>query len=78
MFAHHAGSNTYGYYGETLSDILNIRVSEDDYTDNWYGYNITKGDVIIESTTDNSIPDIIMDFIKLFFKWDDVKRVHLG
>lgn len=74
----HAGSNTYSYYGESLSDILTIRTADDDYTDSWYGYNITKGDVIIESTSDNSIPIIIMDFIELFFKWDNVKRVHLG
>jgi hypothetical protein len=74
----HAGSNTYGYYGESLSDILTIRTADDDYTDSWYGYNISKGDVIIESTSDNSIPIIIMDFIELFFKWDNVKRVHLG
>ena len=74
----HAGSNTYSYYGESLSDILTIRTADDDYTDSWYGYNISKGDVIIESTSDNSIPIIIMDFIELFFKWDNVKRVHLG
>ena len=74
----HAGSNTYSYYGESLSDILTIRTADNDYTDSWYGYNITKGDVIIESTSDNSIPIIIMDFIELFFKWDNVKRVHLG
>lgn len=74
----HAGSNTYGYYGETLSDILTISVAEDDYTDEWYGYKINKGDVLIESVTDNSIPGIIMDFIELFFKWNNVKRVHLG
>ena len=74
----HAGSNTYSYYGESLSDILTIRTADHDYTDSWYGYNISKGDVIIESTSDNSIPIIIMDFIELFFKWDNVKRVHLG
>ena len=74
----HAGYNTYSYYGESLSDILTIRIADDDYTDSWYGYNISKGDVIIESTTDNSIPIIIMDFIELFFKWDNVKQVHLG
>lgn len=74
----HAGSNTYSYYGESLSDILTIRTADDDYTDSWYGYNISKGDVIIESTSDNSIPSIIMDFILLFFKWDNVKQVHLG
>ena len=74
----HGGFNTYSYYGESLSDILTIRIADDDYKDSWYGYNISKGDVIIESTSDNSIPIIIMDFIELFFKWDDVKRVHLG
>lgn len=74
----HAGSNTYSYYGETLSDILTISIAKHDESDNFYNYKITKGDVLIESTEDNSIPSIIMDFIHEFFKWDDIKRVHLG
>jgi hypothetical protein len=74
----HAGSNTYCYYGETLSDILTISIAKHDESDCFYNYKITKGDVLIESTGDNSIPPIIMDFIELFFQWDKVKRVHLG
>jgi hypothetical protein len=74
----HAGSNTYSYYGETLSDILTISIAKHDESDVFYNYKITKGDVLIESTGDNSIPPIIMDFIEHFFQWDKVKRVHLG
>jgi hypothetical protein len=74
----HAGSNTYSYYGETLSDILTIYIANNDEYNSDYNYHIKKGDVIIESTYDNSIPSTIMDFIVLFFQWNNVKRVHLG
>lgn len=74
----HAGSNTYSYYGESLSDILTISIANRDEHDDYFNYQIKKGDVIIESTDDNSIPVIIMDFISEFFSWNNINRVHLG
>lgn len=74
----HAGNNTYSYYGESLSDILTISIADRDENDNYFNYQIKKGDVIIESTDDNSIPIIIMDFIHEFFAWDKINRIHLG
>ena len=73
-----AGRNTYSYYGETLDDILTIDIADEEYSDNFYNYSYKKGDILIESTSDNSIPSIIMDFIYEFFSWNNVERFHLG
>ena len=79
----HAGSNTYSYYGDSLSDILTMYIANNDEYNSDYNYHIKRGDIIIESTDDNSIPSIIMDFIHEFFKWDKsrtfriVKRLRL-
>lgn len=73
-----ADRNTYSYYGESLDDILTISIADADYSDNFYNYSYKKGDILIESTSDNSIPTIIMDFIYEFFSWDKVERYHLG
>ena len=74
----HAGRNTYAYYGENLDSILEIYIANSDSTDTFYNYSIEKGDVIIESTGENSIPPIIMDFIFEFFDYKSVERIHLG
>ena len=74
----HANKNTCSYYGESLDDLLVISVADRDYTDSGWGYSYKKGDIIIESTSDNSIPSIIMDFIYEFFGWDKCNRIHLG
>lgn len=73
-----AGRNTYAYYGETLDDLMDIYVAQKDYTDSGWGYSYKEGDIIIESTEDNSIPSILMDFIYEFFSWDNIERHHLG
>lgn len=73
-----AGNNTYSYYGESLDDLMTIYVADRDYTDDGWGYSYKKGDVIIESQSENSIPSIMMDFIYEFFAWDKCKRIHLG
>lgn len=73
-----AGKNTYAYYGETLEDLIDIYVAQNDYTDSGWGYSYKEGDIIIESTEENSIPPILMDFIYEFFSWDNIERHHLG
>jgi hypothetical protein len=73
-----AGNNTYSYYGESLDDLMTIYVADNDYTDDGWGYSYKKGDIIIESQGDNSIPPIMMDFIYEFFAWDKCNRIHLG
>lgn len=73
-----SGKNTLSLYEENLDDILSISIADDDYTDASWGYSYKKGDIIIESEYDNSIPSILMDFIYEFFAWDKVTRRHLG
>lgn len=74
----HAGRNTFSYYGETIDDLMTISIASHDFKDSNYNYEYKKGDVIIESTDDNSIPDMLMQFIWHFFKWDECKQIHLG
>ena len=73
-----SGKNTMALYEEDLDDILSISVADNDYTDSGWGYSYKKGDIIIESEYDNSIPPILMDFIYEFFAWNKVERHHLG
>ena len=73
-----AYKNTKSYWGETLDDILTITVADRDGGDSDWGYSFKKGDILIESTEDNSIPSIIMDFIYEFFQWNQCDRHHLG
>lgn len=74
----HAGRNTFSYYGGTIDDIMTISVATHDFTDSYFNYKYKKGDILIESTDDNSIPPLIMDFIHEFFTWDKINRTHLG
>ena len=73
-----AYKNTKSYWGETLDDILTITVADRDGGDCDWGYTYKAGDILIESTEDNSIPPIIMDFIYEFFDYRKCKRIHLG
>lgn len=73
-----SGKNTMALYEDDLDGILSISVADNDYTDSGWGYSYKKGDIIIESEYDNSIPSILMDFIHEFFAWDKVTRHHLG
>jgi hypothetical protein len=73
-----SGKNTLALYEENLDGILSITVADNDYTDSGWGYSYKKGDIIIESEYDNSIPSILMDFIYEFFAWNKVEQHHLG
>ena len=73
-----AGKNTLSLYEETLDEILEISVADQDGGDSDWGYTYKKGDIIIEGLYDNSIPSILMDFIYEFFDWNKVERHHLG
>lgn len=73
-----ACKNTKAYWGETLDDLLTITVADRDGGDSDWGYTYNAGDILIESTEDNSIPSIMMDFIYEFFDWNKCNRIHLG
>jgi hypothetical protein len=73
-----SGKNKLALYEENLDGILSITVADNDYTDSGWGYSYKKGDIIIESEYDNSIPSILMDFIYEFFAWNKVEQHHLG
>lgn len=73
-----SGKNTFSLYEETLDEIMSIYVADSDFTDSGWGYSYKKGDIVIESEYDNSIPSILMDFIYEFFAWNKVQRYHLG
>jgi len=49
--------------GDNIDDIMEFKVSDESYIDEDYGYNVEKGDLLIHSTSDNSIPGWLMDFI---------------
>lgn len=74
----HADGKDVPFYGETIDELMTIYVSDEEYTDKYWGYTVHEGDVVIESTSDNSIPEILMNFIYEFFQWGDVERRHLG
>lgn len=74
----HAYSEDVPFYGETIDDLMTIYISDEDYTDKSWGYTIHEGDVVIESTSDNSIPEVLMNFIYEFFDYNSIERTHLG
>ena len=74
----HADGEDVPFYGETIDELMTIDISDKEYTDKYWGYTVHEGDVVIESTSDNSIPEILMNFIHEFFQWGDVERTHLG
>lgn len=68
-------------YNENLDDMLyvyeasgepNSRLKE------YYNVEYSRGDIIIESATDNSIPSIVMEFIQDWFGYDVCQRYHIG
>lgn len=66
------------WFGRTLDDILEISVSDTSYRDKEWDYTVEAGDIIIESTEDNSIPDFMMDVIESMLGWGNYERHHLG
>lgn len=77
---------------DTLSENLGyderiayVNVVNESGSDKWYDYSWNKGDILIESTSDNSIPYPIMELLedlKYTPKFEDriinVERHHLG
>lgn len=74
----HANGEDVPFYGETIDELMTIYISDEEYTDKYWGYTVHEGDIVIESTSDNSIPETLMNFIYEFFQWGDVERTHLG
>lgn len=77
--------NLYNLLGREIDDDLEIFVSSRDYKDyKELGYKCRKGDIIIQSTSDNSIPCAIMYFIEELpslldcLHYGDIERHHLG
>lgn len=66
------------WFGRTLDDILEISVSDTSYRDEDWDYTVEAGDIIIESTEDNSIPYFMLDVIESLLGWGNYKRHHLG
>lgn len=74
-------------YGD-LEDTLIVEVFNESFGNKgWRGYTANKGDILIRSTKDNSIPGFIMDFLEydlqycpamLSNKIINVDRYHLG
>lgn len=69
------------YYGFSVNE------AESDFSNHWYDYSYKKGDLVIESDTDNSIPGIVMEIIDELscipqfrdkIKYRDISRHHLG
>lgn len=78
-------SKAVGY--NNLKEILTIEVSNDSYLDRGWGYAVNKGDIIIRSADDNSIPGFIMEFLDYELQYCpamlnkgiyEIKRRHLG
>lgn len=74
--------------GEDIDECLTFEYADEDGSDNGWDYDWKKGDLIIHSTGDNSIPYYLMEFIESYprstNKYDneigywDVQRHHLG
>lgn len=65
---------------KTIDDILEVEVADHYYKDDGWDYEYDKGDVVIYSKEDNSIPYDLMETLEdildaLGVKWD---RHHLG
>lgn len=73
-----SGSNTYSYYGDSIDDFMTLSIAYSDGRDNNWGYTYKTGDILVESTDDNSIPSVIMDFIYEFFPYNKIQHHHLG
>ena len=74
----HANGEDVPFYGETIDELMTIYISDEDYTDKYWGYTVHEGNVVIESTSDNSIPEVLMNFIYDFFDYNSIERTHLG
>lgn len=71
------------YYGDELNDLLTIKTATEEDVKYWkkaaidwdYNFDVKVGDILIESTSDNSIPWGLMDMIENGFQ---ATRFHLG
>ena len=48
---------------EDIYDIMRFEIADESYVEQDWGYSVEKGDLLIHSTGDNSIPGWLMDFI---------------
>lgn len=61
-----------------IDDILTTRIStETGIDDDWY-YNLNKGDLIIESVSDNTIPYWLMEFIEDLYCFPKFRDMFSG
>ncbi len=74
----------YGLLGRDIDEDINVYVASADYKDRGWGYKYKRGDIIIESVSDNSVPWAVVEFIENlhsvldFISYGDVERHHLG
>lgn len=66
---------------------FDVFTADRDYKDSWYDYSYSRGDLIIASGTDNSIPYLLMQIIEDLgsipkfrnkIDYSDISRHHLG
>lgn len=71
-------------FGVTMDEIMEFDSSTTNHIDTYSGVKVSKGDLVIYSTYDNSIPYVIMDMIERL-DWNNnlpnveplnIKRVH--
>lgn len=71
-------------FGVTMDEIMEFDSSTTNHIDTYSGVKVSKGDLVIYSTEDNSIPCVIMDMIERLdwashlpnVKPLNIKRVH--
>lgn len=74
----------YKLLGRDIDEDLEISIADEEFYDSYYNYKYDKGDLVIYSAGDNSIPYPIMVFIQElpylldYLNYDDVSRCHLG
>lgn len=74
----------YKLLGRDIDEDLEMSVASDNFKDRSWDYQYKKGDIVIYSTEDNSIPYAIMKFIEElpsvldYLHYGDIERCHLG
>ena len=76
-----------GFYkliGRNIDQDLEMFVASEKFRDKDWGYKYKKGDIVIYSNDDNSIPYVVMVFIEElpsvldYLRYGDIERCHLG
>lgn len=74
----------YELLGRDIDKDLEMSVASQDFKDKFWDYHYKKGDIVIYSNEDNSIPYAIMEFIENlpslldYLHYGDIERCHLG